>query len=73
MFTALFAFLMIVVFGKLFLWGIKASWGITKLVCSVVVLPLILIGLVIGGLLVVALPILLVVGAVSLFCLRKPW
>ncbi len=73
MLTALFSFLMIAVFGKLFLWGIKASWGITKLVCSVVVLPLVLIGLVISGLLVLALPILLLVGVVSLFCFRKPW
>ena len=73
MLTALFSFLMIVVFGKLFLWGIKASWGITKLVCSVVVLPLVLIGLVIGGLLTLALPILLLIGGVSLFCFRKPW
>lgn len=69
MLELLFSILMIVVFGKLFIFGIKATWGITKILVTVVFFPLILIGLMIGGLVSLALPILLVVGVVSMFCL----
>jgi len=68
MLELLFAVLMITIFGKLFIFGVKATWGITKILVTVVFLPLILIGLVVGGLISLALPILLVVGVVSLFC-----
>lgn len=68
MLELLFAVLMITVFGKLFIFGVKATWGITKILVTVVFLPLILIGLVVGGLITLALPILLVVGVISMFC-----
>ena len=68
MLELLFAVLMITIFGKLFIFGMKATWGITKILVTVVFLPLILIGLVLGGLVSLALPILLVVGIVSMFC-----
>ena len=57
---------MIWVFGKLFIFGVKAAWGISKLLLTVVFLPLILIGMVIGGLMSIAFPILIVVGIVAL-------
>ena len=69
MLELLFSIMMIVIFGKLFIFGVKATWGITKILVTVVFLPLILIGLVIGGLVSLALPILLVVGVVSMFCI----
>ena len=69
MLELLFIVLMITIFGKMFLFGMKATWGITKILVTVVFLPLILIGLVIGGLVSLALPILLVVGVVSMFCI----
>lgn len=68
MLELLFAVLMIVVFGKLFIFAMKATWGITKVLVTVVLLPLVLIGLVLGGLVSLALPILLVIGLVSMFC-----
>ena len=68
MLELLFAVLMITIFCKLFVFGMKATWGITKILVTVVFLPLILIGLVLGGLVSLALPILLVVGIVSMFC-----
>ena len=68
MLELLFAVLMITIFGKLFIFGVKATWGITKILVTVVFLPLILIGLVVGGLISLALPILLVVGVISMFC-----
>lgn len=66
MLTALFVILMLVVFGKLLVFAIKASWGVIKILFTLIFLPLILIGLVIAGLTSVALPILLVIGVISL-------
>lgn len=68
MLELLFIVLMITIFGKMFIFGMKATWGITKIIFSLVLLPIALIGLVVGGLVSLALPILLVVGAISMFC-----
>ena len=68
MLSFLFTVLMIIVFGKLIGVAIRATWGIAKILVSLVFLPLILIGLVLGGLIYLALPILIVVG---LICLVK--
>ena len=57
---------MIWIFGKLFIFGVKAAWGISKLLLTVVFLPLILFGMVIGGLMSIAFPILIIVGIVAL-------
>lgn len=70
MLTVLFAILMIIVFGKLLGFAIKATWGISKIVVSVVLLPLFLIGLVLKGLISIALPILIVIGVISLVSLH---
>ena len=67
MLNLLFAILMIMVFGKLIGFAIRAAWGISKVIVTLVFLPLILIGLVLGGLIYLALPILIVVGLVALF------
>ena len=56
---------MIWIFGKILFFGIKAAWGISKLLITVVLLPLVLIVLVACGLLYIAFPILIVVGIVS--------
>ena len=68
MLELLFAVLMITIFGKMFIFGMKATWGITKIIFSLILLPIALIGLVIGGLVSLALPILLVIGVISMFC-----
>ena len=47
MWTIIFVLLMIAIFGRILAWGIKAAWGLTKIV-------------------LVALPILLIVGIVVL-------
>ena len=65
MLTLLFIILMFLIFGKLIGFAVKAAWGISKVVCTIVLLPLFLIGLVFAGLVGIALPILLVVGIVS--------
>ena len=66
MFTLLFVFCMFGVFGKLFCFGLKAAWGISKFVLNIVFLPLILIVMVAGGLLSVAFPLLLIIGVIGL-------
>jgi len=67
MINFLFTLLMIAIFGKLLWFAIKATWSITKILFSIVFLPLVLIILVINGLLALAFPILIVVGIISLF------
>lgn len=66
MLTLIFMILMVAVFGKIIVFAIKAAWGISKIVCTIVLLPLFLVGLVLVGLIKIALPILLIVGLISL-------
>ena len=46
MLSLLFAICMIWFVGKFFIFGLKASWGIMKLLCTVIFFPVILIGMV---------------------------
>ncbi|MBQ8815942.1 MAG: hypothetical protein IJZ84_01510 [Lachnospiraceae bacterium] len=66
----IFTILLFVVFGKILLFSIKATWSIAKIVVSVVLLPLFLVGLVLSGLIAVALPVLVVVGIITFAALR---
>ena len=68
MLTFIFIILMIMVFGKLLIWSIKAAWGITKILFYLVFFPIVLILLVVGGLIYVALPILIIIGLIGLLC-----
>lgn len=65
MLTLLFWILMFMTFGKILKFAIKAAWGITKIMVSLVFLPIVLIFLVLQGLLVIAMPILLILGAIA--------
>ena len=66
MLTLLFVICMIAVFGKLAVLALKGAWGLTKIIFSLVFLPLILIGMVIKGLIILALPVLLIFGVIFL-------
>lgn len=66
MFIILFAVLMIGVFGKLLIFAIKGAWGITKILFSIVFLPLILIGIAAAGFLYIAIIAVFVIGIISL-------
>lgn len=66
MLTLVFVILMFVVFGKLIGLAVRATWGITKVLFTIVFLPVILICMVVGGLISVALPILVVIGVLAL-------
>lgn len=66
MLTLLFVICMFGIFGKLIGLAFKMTWGIAKVLFTLVFLPVILVGLAMGGLLVVAFPLLIVVGIVLL-------
>ena len=66
MLTLLFVICMFGIFGKLIGLAFKMTLGIAKVLFTLVFLPVILVGLAMGGLLVVAFPLLIVVGIVSL-------
>ncbi|MFR2774346.1 MAG: hypothetical protein ACLTBR_00770 [Anaerostipes sp.] len=65
MLTFIFLILMFVIFGKLIFFAFRAAWGITKILFTLVLLPVILIGLVFGGLISIALPLLMIIGIIS--------
>ena len=71
MLSLLFVICMIGFIWKLFVFGLKASWGIMKLLCTVVFLPVILIGMVLGGLLYIAFPLLIIGGIIALVISRS--
>ncbi len=64
--SLLFIIFFFCIFGKMIGFAFRASWGIIKVVFTLVFLPLILVGLVFKGLVTIALPVLLVVGLFSL-------
>ena len=66
MLTMIFIICMIAVFGKLALLAVRGAWGLTKILFSLIFLPFILIGLVLKGLILIALPVLIVIGIVAL-------
>jgi len=67
MLTLLFIILFFGIFGRMIGFAFKATWGIFKVMTFLVFLPLILVGLVFGGLISIAFPILVVVGFANLF------
>lgn len=66
----IFWILMLAVFGNILMFAIRMTWGITKVVFSLVLLPVTLVVLVLGGLLRIAFPLLAVIGLISLFTLK---
>lgn len=66
MLSIIFTILMFTVFGE-FIWiAIKAAWGITKVLFTIVFLPVILIGMAVAGLMYIAFPLLIIVGIIAL-------
>ena len=64
--TILFFILFFMIFGKLVGFAFRATWGIMKVMLYIVFLPVILVGMAMGGLIYIAFPILIVVGLLSL-------
>ena len=70
MLSILFTICMLWFIVKFFIFGVKASWGIMKLLCTVIFFPVILIGMVVGGLIYIALPLLIIGGIIGLVMSR---
>ena len=66
MLTFLFFVLLFGIFGKLIWLAVKAAWGISKIVFSIVFLPAVVLVLFFSGLVYVALGLLVAIGIVSL-------
>ncbi len=66
MLTLLFFFSVMWVVWKIATIGIRMAWGITKFVFGLVVFPLLVVGLFIGGLVYLAIPILIIAGIAAL-------
>ena len=71
MLSLLFAICMIWIFGKILVFGVKAAWGISKLLVTIVLLPLMLIGMVVVGLIYMAFPILIIMGIIALILSKE--
>ena len=54
------------IFGRMIGFAFRMTWGIFKVLLYIVFLPLILLFMVFGGLLYIALPLLIIVGVLSL-------
>lgn len=71
MLTIISFILMFIIFGRILKFAIKAAWGVSKIICSVVLLPIFLICLLVVGVVEIALPILILVGIISMFINRE--
>lgn len=67
MFYFLFMILMIFIFGKLFFFGLKAAWGLSKFVLTIILLPITLMVMVSAGLIYFAFILLIIIGIISFF------
>ncbi|MCQ2507626.1 MAG: hypothetical protein MJ097_02415 [Dorea sp.] len=66
MLTLIFMILLFSVFGRLFVFGLKAAWGISKIIVTVLFFPIVLIGMFLHGFVFLALICLIVFGVGSL-------
>ncbi|MCR4610574.1 MAG: hypothetical protein K5644_01625 [Lachnospiraceae bacterium] len=71
MLTAIFTILLIVVLIQFIAWAVKISWGVLKTVLGVILVPIVFIGLCVGGLYVIAIVGLIILGIAGLVGLIK--
>ena len=70
MFTLLCIICVLGIAGNILRFGLKAAWGISKLLLMGVILPVILLAFMISGLLMIAVPVLVVLGIAGLMLRR---
>ena len=71
MITLIFTIFMFLIFGNILMFAIRMAWGMTKVLFSLVFLPVFLIALVFAGLIKLAFPILAIVGLISIISLGR--
>lgn len=68
MLTIVFVVVLAWVALKMLVWGIRTTWGIAKIICTFLLLPVLIVGLIYVGLVSFAVPIIVTVIAVLLVC-----
>ena len=66
MLSIIFIVALVWVAAKMLVWGIKAAWGIARILAAIVLLPLFIAGLAWIGLVYVAIAALIIAGIVAL-------
>ena len=65
MLNIIFIVALVWVVAKMLIWGIKAAWGIARVLATIVLLPLFIAGLAWIGLVYVAIAALIIAGIVA--------
>ena len=65
MLTVIFYVALIYVAIRMLVWGLKAAWGIAKIVAFVVLLPVMIIGLAMAGLFMLALGLVVMLAIIA--------
>ena len=66
MLTIMMLFMFFVVFGKMLGFALRLGWGMLKIAAYLIFLPAIVLMMIFGGLIYIALPILIIVGIVGM-------
>ncbi len=67
MLTIIVVAALILVTVHLLIIGVKAAWGIAKVLCVILLLPAFIIFLIVVGLFYIAIPLLAIIGLICLF------
>lgn len=65
MLSIIFVVALVWVAAKMLIWGIKAAWGIAKVLAVIALLPLFVVGLAWIGLLYIAIAVLIISGIIA--------
>ena len=65
MLTIIFYIALFYVAIRMLVWGIKAAWGIAKIIAFVVLLPVLIIGLAMAGMFMLALGLIVVTAIIA--------
>lgn len=65
MLTLIFYIALFYVAIRMLIWGIKAAWGIAKIIAFVVLLPVLIIGLALAGMFMLALGLIVVIAIIA--------
>lgn len=60
--------LLLVIFGKLGFFALRATWSLTKIFFTIVFFPLIIVGFIVSGLFALAIPLLVIAGVAAVAC-----
>ena len=66
MITIISLVLFFIIFGKIMMFALKLGWGILKIVAYLIFLPAVILLMIFGGLLYIAIPLLIAVGLMTM-------